>query len=132
MARAPPARGRSGAWAAARLGDGEDGLGLGELRRAHDHGLAALVLEQGGLGVGVLAGLVELDRPLRQDVVGEVGRGQRLAELRAVGVAGPLQRVGRTIVALYAWTEWEDIGELKRFWYASMTRLARSLCGLCQ
>src|SRR6185503_16592998 len=43
------------------LGNGEHRLGLGEARRADDHGLASLHLQQRGTGVDVLAGVVELD-----------------------------------------------------------------------
>src|SRR5882762_3449834 len=75
------------------LGDGEHRLGLGEARRAHDHRLAALDLEQRRRGVDVLAAVVELDRVLRQDVIAQVRPGQRLAELVAIGRARPLQRV---------------------------------------
>src|SRR5688572_25029167 len=57
------------------LGDGEHRLGLGEAGGAHDDRLAVLDLEQSRGGVDVLAGVVELDRVLRQDVIGEVGLG---------------------------------------------------------
>src|SRR5215831_9639805 len=67
------------------LGDGEHGLRFGEARRADDHRLAPLHLQQRGRGVDVLAGVVELDRVLRQDVIGEVGLGQRVAQLVAIG-----------------------------------------------
>src|SRR6185503_20914397 len=75
------------------LGNGEHGLALGEARRAHHDRLAALDLEQRGRGVDVLAGVVELDRVLRQDVIGDVRLGERVAQLVAVGRARPLQRV---------------------------------------
>src|SRR5262249_39283450 len=94
----PPGRSPGGphpgaAVLAVPLGDGKYRLGLGEARRAHHRGPAVLHLEQRGRGVDVLPGLVELDRVLGQDVVGQVRLGQRVAQLVPVGRARPLQRV---------------------------------------
>src|SRR5689334_10985128 len=75
------------------LGNGEHGLGLGEARGTDDHRLAVLHLQQRRRGVDVLAGVVELDRVLRQDVIGEVRLRERIPQLVAVGRARALQRV---------------------------------------
>src|SRR5258705_1920703 len=84
---------RSVSGLAVPLGDGEHGLGLGEAGGADDHRLAVLDLQQRGRGVDVLARVVELDRVLRQGVVGEVRLGQRVADLVGVGRPRALQPV---------------------------------------
>src|SRR5262245_29724470 len=63
------------------LGHREDRLRLGVLRRPDDGWLAALDLDQGRGGVDVLAAVVELDRLLGQDVIGEVGLRDRVPHL---------------------------------------------------
>src|SRR6266481_1534257 len=78
--RRSPVRSNS-AVLAVPLGNGEHGLALGEAGRAHHDGLAVLHLQQRRRGVDVLTGVVELDRVLRQDVIGEVRLGQRVPQL---------------------------------------------------
>src|SRR5690242_4977550 len=57
------------------LGHGEDRLGLGVLGGADDDRLAVLHLDQGRGRVDALARVVEADRVLGQDVIGQVGLG---------------------------------------------------------
>src|SRR6058998_2461654 len=85
QALGPPRRSRGGPRLAVPLGDGEHGLALREAGRAHHDGLAVLHLQQRRRGVDVLTGVVELDRILRQDVIGEVRLGQRVPQLVAIG-----------------------------------------------
>src|SRR5215472_2740207 len=68
--------------------NGEDRLGLGEARGTDHDGLAGLHLQERRRRVHVLAGLVELDGVLRQDVIGEVRLRQRVAQLVTVRRAG--------------------------------------------
>src|SRR5581483_7307000 len=63
------------------LGDREHRLRLEEPGRPHHHRLAVLHLQQGGRRVHVLARLVEADRVLGQDVIGEVGLAEGVAHL---------------------------------------------------
>src|SRR5262245_3743978 len=93
--RSPPvtSAGRPPAPSRLPLGHREDGLGLRVLRGAHDRRPAVLHLDQGGRGVDVLAGVVEVDGALGQDVVGEVRPGERVADLLAVCRCRPLEGV---------------------------------------
>src|SRR5678816_1248470 len=85
---------RSGRWRLSLpLGDGEGRLGLGEAGGPDDHGLAVLNLDQGGHRVDVLAGIVEPDGVLGQDMVGEIGLGDGVTDLVPIRGGGALERV---------------------------------------
>src|SRR6185369_18006380 len=75
------------------LGDGEGRLGLGEAGGPDDHGLAVLDLDQGRRGVDVLAGIVEANGVLGQDMVGEIGLGDGVTDLVAIRGGGALEGV---------------------------------------
>src|SRR5215510_8704860 len=75
------------------LGHGEDRLGLGVLGGADDDRLTVLHLDQGRRRADALARFVETDRLLGQDVIGQVGPGDRVTQLVAVHRAGALERV---------------------------------------
>src|SRR5262249_55749305 len=75
------------------LEDGEDRLGLGVFRGANDDRLAVLHLDQRRRRVDGLPRVVEADRLLGQDVVGEVGLGDGVTQLVAVHRAGALEGV---------------------------------------
>src|SRR5262245_1944742 len=101
--------GPAGPFSAARLAlpleDGEDRLRLGVLCGADHHRLAVLHLDQGRHGVDVLARLVEADRFLGQDLVGEVRLGDGVAQLVAIHGARALESVTEHehhLVALHA------------------------------
>src|SRR5512134_2484199 len=80
-------------WLALPLGHREDGLGLAVLRGADHDRPPVLHLDQRGAGVDVLAGLVEADGALGQDVVGEIALCQGIAHLVAVGGRRALEGV---------------------------------------
>src|SRR5678816_3819673 len=75
------------------LGDGEGRLGLGEAGGPDHHGLAVLDLDQRRHGVDVLAGIVEADGVLRQDMVGEIRLGDGVTDLVAIRRGSALERV---------------------------------------
>src|SRR5215475_12980607 len=87
------------------LGHGEHRLGLGVARGPHHGRLSVLHLQQRRHGVRVLAGVVEADGLLGEDVVGEIGLGDGVPHLVAIDRRRALQRIledERHLIALHA------------------------------